>query len=161
LRRADPTEQTGMVRLIATYVEAARGQRATEPARQAAYRCILDLLSAARAGIGDPGAAAIRCMALATMRIGNAPIWFSGLSSSVIGAAWANSAGASALDLDDGHRLARGHPGAAVIPTAFAVAHESGATLEDIISAIVIGYEVGVTIGAARLACGNTGTWSS
>jgi 2-methylcitrate dehydratase PrpD len=150
-----------MVRRIAAYVEAARGQRATEPARQAAFRCILDLLGAAGAGIGDPGAAAIRCMALATLGTGGVPIWFSGLSSSVIGAAWANSAAASALDVDDGHRLARGHPGAAVIPTAFAVAHETGATLEDIISAIVIGYEVGVTIGAARLTYGNTGTWSA
>jgi len=82
----------------------------------------------------------------------------SGLSSSVIGAAWANSAAASALDLDDGHRLARGHPGAAVIPTAFAVAHETGATLEDIINAIVIGYEVGVTICTARVVYGSTGT---
>jgi 2-methylcitrate dehydratase PrpD len=91
---------------------------------------------------------------------GGVPIWFTGLSSSATGAAWANSAAASALDLDDGHRLARGHPGAAVIPTALAIAHETGASLEDFITAIVIGYEVGVTIGAARLTYGNTGTWA-
>ena len=86
------------------------------------------------------------------------PVWFSGLSSSVIGAAWANSAAASALNLEDGHHLARGHPGVAVIATAFAVAHETGATLEDIINAIVIGYEVGVTICTARVVYGSTGT---
>jgi 2-methylcitrate dehydratase PrpD len=118
-------------------------------------------MGAAAAGINESGVFAIRSMALKTMRTGSVPIWFSGLSSSVIGAAWANSAAASALDLDDGHRLARGHPGAAVIPTAFAVAHETGATFEEFISAIAIGYEVGVTIGAARIAYGNTGTWSS
>ena len=40
-------------------------------------------------------------------------------------AAFANSAAASALDLDDGHRAAGGHPGAAVIPAVFAVAQEA------------------------------------
>lgn len=161
LHPLDPPYQTGMVRLIAAYVVASRGQRASGPAREAAFRCMLDLLGAAAAGIREPGVVAIRSMALKVMSAGSVPIWFAGLSSSVIGAAWANSAAASALDLDDGHRLARGHPGAAVIPAAFAVAHETSATLEELISAIVIGYEVGVTIGAARVTYGNTGTWSS
>ena len=152
---------TGVVQRIAAYIEVASGQRAAEPAREAAFRCILDLLGAAGAGIHDSGTTAIRRMALASLGAGSTPIWFSGLSSSVIGAAWANSAAASALDLDDGHRLARGHPGAAVIPTAFAVAHETGATVEDLINAIIVGYEVGVTVGAARTAYGNTGTWSA
>jgi 2-methylcitrate dehydratase PrpD len=158
---ADPPDPSGRARQIAAYVVAARGQRAPEPARQAAFKCILDLLGAAAAGIGEPGPVAVRKMAAAALGAGKVPIWFSGLSASVIGAAWANSAAAAALDLDDGNRLARGHPGAAVIPTAFAVAAETAATLEDIISAIVIGYEVGVTIGAARSSYGNTGTWSS
>lgn len=156
-----PGDRPGVVRSLAAYIEAARARRAPEAARQAAFRCILDLLGAAAAGIADTGAMAVRTMALTTMGAGRAPIWFSGRSSSVVGAAWANSAAASALDLDDGHRLARGHPGAAVIPAAFAVAQETGATLEELISAIVIGYEVGVTVGAARLSYGNTGTWSA
>lgn len=158
---AEPGDRTGVVRQIAGYIAGARGQRAPEPAREAAFRCLLNLLGAVGAGIGDVGAAAVRKTALATMGTGSAPIWFSGLSGSVIGAAWANSSAASALDLDDGHRIARGHPGAAVIPTAFAVARETGATLEELVSAIVIGYEVGVTVGAARLVYGNTGTWSA
>ena len=155
------SEQAGRVAQIAAYVEGARGKRAPEPARQVALKCILDLVGAAAAGIGEPGPVAVRKMATATFGAGNVPIWFSGLSGSVIGAAWANSSAAAALDVDDGNRLARGHPGAAVIPTAFAVGAETGATLEDIISAIVIGYEVGVTVGAARTSYGNTGTWSS
>lgn len=161
MRSTDSIDQTSMLRRIAEYVEASRGQRASEPTRDAAFRCMLDLLGAAAAGIREPGPIAVRRMALSAMGAGGVPIWFAGLSSSVIGAAWANSAAASALDLDDGHRLARGHPGAAVIPTALAVAHETGATVEELINAIVIGYEVGVTIGAARVAYGNTGTWAS
>ncbi|MFH8739243.1 MmgE/PrpD family protein [Streptomyces sp. NPDC017964] len=150
-----------MVGRIASYVDMARGERAAEPGRQAAFRAVFDLLGAAAAGIAEPGTVAIRSTVRNSMPAGTVSIWFSGASSSVIGAAWANSAAASALDLDDGHRLARGHPGAAVIPTAFAIATETDSTLEDIISAIVIGYEVGVTIGAARTTYGNTGTWSS
>ncbi|MBL3685292.1 hypothetical protein F2981_32905 (plasmid) [Sinorhizobium meliloti] len=37
---------------------------------------------------------------------------------------------AAALDLDDGHRLGAGHPGAAVIPTALAIASETDASLK-------------------------------
>jgi len=157
----DSRERSGIVRIIASYVEQFRERPVTGPAREAAFRCILDLLGAAVPGTSTPGVVAVRNTALKTMGAGDVPIWFTGAGSSVIGAAWANSAAAAALDLDDGHRLARGHPGAAVIPTAFAVAHETGATLEQIVSAIVIGYEVGVTIGAARVAYGNTGTWSA
>ena len=148
------------MRLIADYVEATRGTRAGEPAREAAFRCILDLLGCAAAAVAEPASVAVRSTALGTMAAGSVPIWFTGLCSSATAAAWANSAAASALDLDDGHRLARGHPGAAVIPTAFAVAHEAGATLEDLITAIVIGYEVGVT-SAPRDRLRHTGTWAS
>ncbi|CAN7659072.1 MmgE/PrpD family protein [Neorhizobium sp. LjRoot104] len=151
----------GMLGRVVSYVEAARRISASDRAREAVFRCIIDLLGAAAAGVNQPGVRAVRSTALATMGAGGVPIWFSGASSTTIGAAWANSAAASALDLDDGHRLARGHPGAAVIPAAFAVAANTGASLDEIINAIVIGYEVGVAIGAARTSYGNTGTWSA
>lgn len=48
-----------------------------------------------------------------------------------------------------------------MIPTAFAIGQDTGAKLEQIIAAITIGYEVGVTIAAARTTYGNTGTWSA
>jgi 2-methylcitrate dehydratase PrpD len=146
---------------IAAYVDAARRKVVSEADREAASRCVLDLLTAAMAGFGERGAGAARTMALTVMVEGDTPIWFDGLSSSVIGAAWANSAAAAALDLDDGNRVARGHPGAAVIPTALAVGHQTRASWDDILRSIVIGYEVGVSIASARLSYGNTGTWSS
>mgnify|MGYP001044955680 CR=1 FL=1 len=124
-------------------------------------RAVLDLLGAAAAGMFERGPAAVRHTVRSTMAVGHVPIWFAGLSSSLVGAAWANAAAAAALDVDDGHRLARGHPGAAVVPTALAVGHETGAPWEQILASIVIGYEVGVTIAAGRLRYGNTGTWAS
>jgi len=150
-----------MVEKICSYVDSARQRQASTAATNAALRCLLDLVGAAIAGLRETGVAAVRDTGRATMGEGRAPIWFTGQRSSLLAAAWANSAAAAALDLDDGHRLARGHPGAAVIPTALAVANEIGAPVDALLRSIVIGYEVGVSIGAARLTYGNTGTWSA
>lgn len=154
-------DRRGIARQIADYVVATRGEPVAEGSREAALRCILDLLGAAGAGSFDPGTTAVRQTALSMMGGGAAPVWFTDHTASTVGAAWANSAAAAALDLDDGHRMARGHPGAAVIPAVFAMAQETGALATDIVAAIVIGYEVGVTIAAARRTYGNTGTWSA
>lgn len=145
---------------IAAYIEEHQGRRSHEAAREAALKCIHDLLTATAVGIGDLGPVAIRQVAATLFPAGNSPIWFTGQTSSPIGAAWCNSSAAAALDLDDGNRFARGHPGAAIIPAVFAVARELGSSFEDILTAIVIGYEVGVSVGAARTTYGNSGTWT-
>ena len=92
----------------------------------------------ARAGAARLGAA------------GSADTWFGGGRRQAVFAAFANSAAASALDLDDGHRAAGGHPGAAVIPAVLAVAQEVQAGWSEVLAALVAGYEVGVRISAAR-----------
>jgi len=63
------------------------------------------------------------------------------------GAAVANAVLANALDLDDGHRLAKGHPGACVISAALATAEAAGATEDTIRLAIAIGYELAIRAG--------------
>jgi 2-methylcitrate dehydratase PrpD len=77
----------------------------------------------------------------------------------------ANSTAASALDLDDGHRKAGGHPGAAVIPAVLAVAPAAGASGRDVIAALSAGYEVAVRVSAARdfarLDTLSTGRWGA
>lgn len=151
---------TGVVALIADYIVTARGQPVPDAVRLAVVRCLFDLIAAAGAGLTDPAAVAVRQAARATMGDGPVPVWLTGQRLSVTGAAWANAAAGSAQDLDDGHRLARGHPGAAVIPAVLAVAQDMGATDDALIAAIAIGYEVGVTIAAARTSYGNSGTWA-
>lgn len=158
---ADALRRPGVARQIAEYVYEAKDLVVLETVRQAAFKCILDLLGAAAAGVNEKAVVATRRTAVSMLGRGTVPVWFSGEKTTPAGAAWANSAAAAILDVDDGNRLARGHPGAAVIPTAFAIGVETGASMEKILAAIVIGYEVGVTVGAARLVYGNTGTWSS
>lgn len=119
-------------------------------ARSAAARAVLDLIGAATAGTATRGGAGARAAAIRAWGAGPAACWFSGERLTVAGAAFANSAIASMLDLDDGHRAAAGHPGAAVIPAVIATAEAIGADAERTLSAIVLGYEIGVRIAAAR-----------
>lgn len=149
-----------LVSQLAAYVEAARTEALADDLREAACRSVLDLVAAAAAGIATPGPRAVRQVVRTTMASGTIPIWFSGQTSGLAGALWSNAAASAALDLDDGHRIARGHPGAAVIPAALAAAHEMNATSEELLRAVVIGYEVGVALGAARRFYANTGMWS-
>jgi 2-methylcitrate dehydratase PrpD len=65
------------------------------------------------------------------------------------GAAWANGVLANALDFDDGHRLTKGHPGAVVIPAALAAAQLADADADELLVAIIVGYEVAIRAGIA------------
>ena len=64
-------------------------------------------------------------------------------------AALANGTFGHALDADDGHRGASAHPGVTVIPAALAAAEKEGATGEELITAIVTGYEAICTTAEA------------
>lgn len=64
-------------------------------------------------------------------------------------AALLNGLTAAAEQLQDGHRLARGHPASHVVPAVLAVAEMIGATGEAMLSAVLAGYEVGVRVGVA------------
>ncbi|MTI56609.1 MmgE/PrpD family protein [Geosporobacter ferrireducens] len=50
-------------------------------------------------------------------------------------------------DLDDGHRFAMGHPGSVIIPTALTMGELKGKNQEDILTAIVVGYDIYCRIG--------------
>ena len=133
--------------------------------RNMALKCVLDLVGAAIAGRDMPGPLAVRASTRSLMGAGSSSIWATGQTASLAGALFANASAASALDLDDGHRLARGHPGAAVIPTVLALLSETNAGASDLISAISVGYDIGVRIASAQMpnmiATRQTGRWAS
>jgi len=62
-------------------------------------------------------------------------------------AAMVNAASAHFVEQDDVHNGAVFHPGAVVIPPALATAQALGASGKDLITACVVGYEVGIRIG--------------
>lgn len=61
---------------------------------------------------------------------------------SAIGAAFANGYAANGVDIDDCALYARGHPGAQIFPTALALAEKLRLGGSQMMTAMVIGYEV-------------------
>lgn len=133
--------------------------------KEIALCCVLDLVTAAIAGSGT--AAPHAALGLIDMHgTGDAPVWFDDRQSSLWLAVLHNGLCASALDIDDGNRAARGHPGASVIPTVLTL----GASLPEvtgsaILSALIAGYDVGVRIAASQrpdaIATRQTGRWAA
>ena len=117
---------------------------------QQARRCVLDLLGAAIAGSRTLMAQLSAQFAFGQFNTGDATVVGFSRKLSPSGATWVNGASASALDLDDGHRPAMGHPGASVIPAALSVAETVNASGEDLLTAIVAGYEVAVRASISR-----------
>jgi 2-methylcitrate dehydratase PrpD len=79
-------------------------------------------------------------------------------------AALINGTAGTFLDLDEGHRFARGHPAMHVIPAALAVAEKEGLSGKDFLCAFILGYEVGARIGIASNlppAMQSHGTWGT
>lgn len=66
---------------------------------------------------------------------------------SASGAAFVNATSANALDIDDGHRLVKGHPGAIVFPAVLAAAEEHHISSEEFMTALLVSYEVGIRAG--------------
>jgi 2-methylcitrate dehydratase PrpD len=124
-------------------------------------RCVLDLLGGAIAGSQTSMARISTGFAHNQFGAGRATLIGSPLRLSEVGATWVNGVCASALDLDDGHRRAAGHPGAAVIPTALAVAETAGASGRDFLAAIVAGYEIAVRVSIAMLPDYRRGRYST
>ncbi|MQW58852.1 MmgE/PrpD family protein [Sinorhizobium meliloti] len=118
--------------------------------RLSAACCILDAVTAGVVGCNVPSVRAVREVARHEFGIGRAPVWFTGECLGVTAAAFCNAASVSALDFDDGHRAARGHPGAAVIPVALSVASAVGASVDDLLAAVALGYEIGIRIAVAQ-----------
>ena len=112
--------------------------------------CALDAIGSALAGRNAHSVQAMQAVICAEMQAGQSQIWFSGKNSNPIGAATINAMAATALDVDDGHRMAAGHPGAAIIAAASAVANQTGASFGDYLVAIVVAYEAAVRVAVAR-----------
>ncbi len=88
-----------------------------------------------------------------------------GLRATIAGAAFANGNAANGLDLDDSTRYAYGHAGAQIFPTALAVAEALNRTGAELLTAMVVGYEVAHRVGrcwhASRAVYQACGSWGS
>lgn len=115
--------------------------------RSQAIRCVLDLCGAAVAGSRTEAAQTAAAYALYAHGTGPSTIIGTGANSTPVGAALANGFAVSALDIDDGYRPVKGHPGAVVFPAVLAAAEEAKSSGIELLTALVVGYEVAMRAG--------------
>jgi len=76
-----------------------------------------------------------------------------------------NGGATTVLQLQDGHRMGRGHPASHMVPALLALAEETNVNADAVLSALVAGYEIGARIGIAMDGLNpllhDTGTWSA
>jgi 2-methylcitrate dehydratase PrpD len=129
-------------------------------------RCLLDTLGAQIAGHQTPVGGIMADMAEQEFNGQGTTILVRGNKTSASGAALVNGFAGNALDIDDGCRDIKGHPGACILPAALAAAElASGSTGQEFLTALVIGYEVGIRAGLIRHATYSTyhssGSWGA
>lgn len=131
-----------------------------------AKRCLLDTLGALIAGSQTPVADIMRKTAREQFGGDQATIMVSGERVSAAGAALANGFCGNALDIDDGYRPTKGHPGACALPPILVGAElAGGCSGQEFLTALVIAYELGTRAGIIRHATYETyhssGSWGA
>jgi len=156
----NPVEQA-----LAEFVTSVHYQDLPTYAQRQLIRALGDLVGVSIAGLGTESANIVLRLAGRLFPGNEATVVGRGRTCSAAGAAMANAAAASALDLDDGYRPAKGHPGAIVVPAALASAEKNGSSGADFLAAIAAGYETGLRTAVAwhtsRETYHGSGSWGS
>lgn len=118
--------------------------------------CVIHSLACAYAGIDERWSKAAREMTAALHPAGNASVWFSTQKSNMADAAFTNAVYAQSILYEDIHRDSNAHPGVIIVPTALAVAEETGTPMTEVVTSIVAGYEMMARIGRGT-ACSEFG----
>lgn len=124
---------------------------------------MLDCVGAIAAGMQEPEMRAL-VRRLARRGQGGVAAIGAGLSLRGDDAAFVNGVAGTALELDEGNQFARGHPGIHVLPAALATALAAGRGGTELLTAFVLGYEIGARVGAAcrlRPTVHPHGTWGT
>jgi len=141
--------ESGVTRRLAEFVVRTDFRDIPRDVVEHAKLCILDWLGAALAGSRSLVAKVVISF---LEKFG----WGDGVT--VIGtpirthpvfAALANGVMGHAVEMDDIHREAIIHPAASIVPAALAVAEYGNAHGEEFITAVVLGYEIGIRLGIA------------
>ncbi len=112
-----------------------------------ARSCLVDTLGAALGGSRLRAGRIAVALVEAEAGAGVATVLTARRKAAISQAAFANAVLASALDVDDGHYGAVGHPGAPVIPPALATAEARRRSGRELLGAVVVGYEIAIRAG--------------
>jgi 2-methylcitrate dehydratase PrpD len=104
--------------------------------------CILDVLGVAVGGFESDNAKVALRTARSLSSPGSSTVWMTGERIRAIDAVLPNSVAAHCILQDDWLQVSHSHIGAAVVPTALAMAEETACSGKDLIAAVVAGYDV-------------------
>ncbi|MEO6018945.1 MAG: MmgE/PrpD family protein [Knoellia sp.] len=108
---------------------------------------LLDVLAVSIVGAHDPEQQ--RLVEVWELPAGQAPLLGSGELTSIEAACWLNASALVRLELDEGNKFAKGHPAAHGFPAVLALAAARDAPADDVLSALVVAYEVASRFGRA------------
>ena len=137
---------------LATFAATLRFEQIPVPVVRRAEELLLDWVGSALAGRNARAVQSIARFA-ATMGPalgrgkGTSEVLISRASTTPMFAAMVNAAASHVAEQDDVHNGSVFHPGAVVLPPALAVAQAIGATGQELLTASVVGYEVGIRVG--------------
>jgi 2-methylcitrate dehydratase PrpD len=152
--------------LAAAFILGFTLESAPQDIRRRAKVCLMDLIGACLAGARSKGAEILLRFCLSQFAgPPEATVIRAGRKLSCSAASLVNGFIVNALDIDDGYRPVKGHPGAAVFPAVLAVAEKVGATGLQFLEALIVAYELAMRAGVAIQAhygyYHSSGTWGA
>jgi 2-methylcitrate dehydratase PrpD len=135
-----------------------------ETTQRIARICALDAIGCSVAGSRNKNLSNM-IDKIATLGVsGRSPVWGTAYETDLVWSIFFNAHNAAYYDLDDGHRRAQGHPGAAVIPAALALSQHLGRSCREFLEAVVAGYEIAIRSALVMRALGGprkgSGGWA-
>jgi 2-methylcitrate dehydratase PrpD len=151
--------------MAAQFIASACWERLPGAVQEKARMCLVDNLGAALAGTRAQISRIGADYAVEAWPGDEATLLINGQRASAVGAAFANGCAANAIDMDDSARYAYGHAGAQIIATVLAVAESRGLSGAELLTGMVVGYEVAHRVGrcwhASRQEYQACGSWGS
>jgi len=137
----------GTTKDLASFVANTNFSDFPDDVKEHAKLCIIDWLGAAIAGSLEPAAKIATSLIKEIEGKKESTIIGTRIKTSCMNAALVNGISGHAVELDDIHENSIIHPAAPVIPAALAVAESNNASGRNLITSIILGYEIEIRIG--------------
>ncbi|GHV53878.1 2-methylcitrate dehydratase [Deltaproteobacteria bacterium] len=135
---------------LAQYIAKTRYENLSPELVREAKRHLADVLACGLSGATTPSGRAMRVFAeQMTGKNSHVTLWGSKEKANAAIAALSNATMTYHLELDDVHRTSHAHPGISVVPGALAVCEDKKLSPKDLITAIVVGYDIVTRVGMA------------
>jgi 2-methylcitrate dehydratase PrpD len=137
---------------LAAYVAASDARAIPARTRETAKRLLLDGIGCLLAGTqGSPGRMAARMMAHLNGGAGHSTIMIDGTRASARDAAFVNGITLYSVGVNDIHKASGSHPGGCIIPALLAVAEWLRVPGDEMLAAMIAGYDVMGRLGRATM----------